>query len=463
MKAPASMNPADRMTGILWWTALAAAPLVMVQIARVALFDPLAALFAVFALATGLRRLHDGSAEDTRLLLQVLLAFGALFVLYAPWTVFSLSSWLTHRRFLTDSATPALLAATAAAVALFAARSPAAPGAPLLGKILRGALALLFCAQFVLFALYFLAPEDFFLRPLYFALNLHDPVYKLSFPFRFSNQCAGFLALALPLYLALILRHETRRFWLWGLAAAFGFLAALHTGSRSAVVGIAAGCGLVFVWTFLGAWRGREEIPGGVWRSAARMLVVGAAFAGAVLLGATSCRTPADDLSPCRRTLSVFSMFAEGGYEEFRVRNNEAAFGEPRGEVQGLPRSKALRFALGVGPGRTVLLTPEGLEIHNTYLALFAEVGLLGVALYAAAALVCMRAFLRGLQRARRLEARSLLVGLGAGLISFAVAAGAHHYVRQRHPWLALGLAVGLALGEVRRASCGGKDVPCAE
>jgi O-antigen ligase len=104
---------------------------------------------------------------------------------------------------------------------------------------------------------------------------------------------------------------------------------------------------------------------------------------------------------------------------------------------------------LGVGAGdfhsRTTSFVPaawKSHEIHNTYLGVWAETGILGIALLVALYLGVMQAAWEGLGHARDREMQALHFALLAAIGVLAVYGLSNFGLRMRHLWAIFGLAI---------------------
>jgi O-antigen ligase len=261
-----------------------------------------------------------------------------------------------------------------------------------------------------------------------------DFTNRLSSTFKFANQLPGFCLPVLPVVLVVAAARTTRPYLSWACVALSGgiVVCVLATGSRTAFVML---CFVLAGVAYL-ATRPSRRAELRIWplRAISVMLLGGfMVFVGSVVLrGDLDYRAGATPVY--ERPLRMFVEWTResGPLDETR-----------HAQLKLVWRTFALRPVLGVGPHNFPQVFHSH-EVHNTYLGVLAEEGLLGLTallLWLGSVFAASR---RGMSvlpgSADRLIALGLLIGFAALLVYGIGIFG----LRQRHMWILCGLLAAL-------------------
>jgi len=253
-----------------------------------------------------------------------------------------------------------------------------------------------------------------------FDLFFYSNAGKLIASFRFPNQLGGFLVLFFPL-----LWEEAQRegplvrklFYVVVLLALVGCVVA--TGSRSSVGALIFGLGLYGFFYLI--------------RANVKMLIAGGAL---VLFGAIVIRVLYDQFGVVQRALSVlsFETIQNGLTDPWRLQNWSLGL-----------ELFAQNPINGFGLGNVQMINEH--EIHNSYISVLAEMGIVGALAFVLIMGYVVITAIRNLSLAERLSSiywssvsRALLIGF----ITFAVYSTQHMMLRSRFLWLAIGVIVAI-------------------
>ena len=263
--------------------------------------------------------------------------------------------------------------------------------------------------------------------------SVDDFTGRVSSTLRESGQVASYLGPVLPLA-ALALERTVRRRWVkLPVQAVFmgAFVVMLGTGSRIALlISILAFCGLIVVLLADARSRGRGS------GLAAGLVAAGAVGFASFLWVVFSDQTAnyqAGESNPVLRPILVVRDILQGRRDE--TGRLDATI-KPIETFENHP-------VLGIGPGNYGVYYRTH-EVHNSYLAILGETGLLGVVTFATFLVLLARCGLRGLHALRPTDAHALglafLFGFGLLLLYQMTALG----LRQRPLWFAAGLLIAL-------------------
>ena len=253
-------------------------------------------------------------------------------------------------------------------------------------------------------------------------LFFYSNARKLIASFKMPNQLGGFLILFFPLLWEEAQRRGPairRVFYGLALLALFGCVVA--TGSRSAVGALVFGMGLYGLFY--------------LFRLNVKMLLAGGVFAAA---GLVLIQLLQDQIWVVKRALSVLSIetIQNRLTDSWRLENWNLGlqlFGE--NPING--------YGLG-----NVHIDFEH-EIHNLYVSIMAEMGIIGVLAFVLLMGYVMILMLRNLRISALLESAywsAISRGLFIGFATFFVYSTQHMMLRSRFLWLAIGLVVALYL-----------------
>ena len=256
---------------------------------------------------------------------------------------------------------------------------------------------------------------------------------KLIASFERSGQLAGFLVLFIPLAWELCIASKRVKRVLFG-ALLLAMLAGLiATASRSGLAALLVVGAIYLIW-----YLAKRKFK----------LVLGSAIAGVALIGLLFLLSPYVEVAS-RVTTVLETFFVQGQFTDpFRLKNWGQAI-------------QVFRTAPITGCGLGSFALTYGHEVHNTYLATLAEMGLIG-----AAALALLFGYLATISYQNiRLATRILPTwipyarGLLMGLIAEYVFATQHVMVRSRHLWLVFGMIIGMN-SLLRKLKENGKTLP---
>lgn len=240
---------------------------------------------------------------------------------------------------------------------------------------------------------------------------------KLISTFKYPNQLAGFLVLFVPWLWEAWMRARTRKArWFYGLTFLVLMSSLLATGSRTGAVVAAFGLMLSMGWSLI--------------QGHLRPVLVGSLFAGAALVTANLL---APSIPVIQRAFHGFQMALTGQITDtFRHHNWALA----------LHLFAQHPFQ---GYGIANIAVDFGYEIHNTFLAVPAEMGLVGsLALFSLYGYTLYFGW-QNIRLSRDIpKARSLAQGLLFGLISEWLFATQHLMLRSRYLWVWMALIVAL-------------------
>lgn len=255
--------------------------------------------------------------------------------------------------------------------------------------------------------------------------------------FRFPNQLSLYLVITGAVASAFIVSPTASR---WSrrlaiLAMPILILVLVYSGSRS---GVAAAMGATAV---LLAFHGRRKA----------LYIPAVVFIAAGALWATSLTSNGDAWQDIRDRYDFFSAFLESkstGELQFYKETNQVAWSAFYDHP-----------IVGSGIGAVVdtgLSEDQAYEIHNTYLGLLGQTGLLGLFAFAAVVLAVMRNIVRARRYATSAFVRALAEGCVAAIVAMAIHGYGNFDWRLRHLWLVLAFTSVLRLvGEQERAFIG--------
>ena len=253
---------------------------------------------------------------------------------------------------------------------------------------------------------------------------------KLVGTFMAPNQLPSYMLVILPLMLYMAMRRRTVLLRvLAGCGALAAALSIMATGSRSGVIAVAViGFGYAF-------WRSRKKL---------RVVLILVALAIGVLLGSVAGVFDRG-LGPLGRSLTVFEdassyIAAPERADTVRFRN-----------LQAWAEIARTRPLLGVGVGNFRILfteiipeAPRGFELHNAFLSVWAEMGLMGFIPF----MIFLWPFgmigLRCLIRWPTNPIEECRAALAFGILGNLIHQGFHMGLRQPIFWVGLGLLLAL-------------------
>ena len=251
----------------------------------------------------------------------------------------------------------------------------------------------------------------------HYDLFFYSNAAKLIATFKYPNQLAGFLVLFLPLAWELLLENRGSRRVAYGLLllAMLGGVAA--SGSRAGLATTGLVMGIYFAWYLL-----RRKVK----------MVLGLAIAGGVTIALIYSLK--SYIGVIARGLTVLNTVLVQGHvtDSFRLKNWSNAL---------------LIFQVHpvTGYGLGNIWRDFGYEVHNTYLSVLAEMGLIG-----AVALILLFGYILYISYCNvRLTQiiprwRPYARGLFMGLLAEYIYASQHLMIRSRHLWLVFGLVIAM-------------------
>jgi O-antigen ligase len=269
---------------------------------------------------------------------------------------------------------------------------------------------------------------------------------KVTASFKKSGQLSSYLVATLPLlWFNLTYRSRTRRaLWLRRLLVAGAVVAVFATGSRT---GFALGAALAAV-----LFAGRSIAVLLRRRTGLKLASIGfAAMIVVSVCGVLLERLPYS----FQRALSI--VYLSGGDEE----SLESLSPTRHYQIVGFQTAAAEYPWTGVGVGdfytRNTALAPgawHSHEIHNTYLGVWAETGILGIAALVLFYVAIVQALWQAIARAPVPEDAALGVALLIATLAYWMYGSSHFTLRMRSMWAVFALA--LALWNVVRRERGG-------
>ncbi|MGD9570540.1 MAG: O-antigen ligase family protein [Thermoleophilia bacterium] len=269
-----------------------------------------------------------------------------------------------------------------------------------------------------------------------------------------QNNFAAFLALSLPYLLALPVLYRDVRLRFLGLGGAgVALILILLTGSKSGLA--AAGLVVLGMLVLVGADRG----------SRGRLVVAGgiAALAIALVVPAVQGSGP---ISLDERTITKL---------DFGILQDQAAGGTGSGAVRESLLSDGLALVaetdgLGVGAGnaethvRSLEAFPGVANLHNWWLEVLVNGGVVGLALYLAFFLTLLRGQMRGARRAQDPLVRYMCLAGALALVGWIIGSvGPSTAIHYAPMWIVFGLGMGaLVLARRERAARDEEAVPSA-
>jgi len=240
---------------------------------------------------------------------------------------------------------------------------------------------------------------------------------KLTATFKYPNQLANFVALFVPWLWGESMRADSTRRRLWySLGLFLALVEVLATGSRTGTVVALVGLALSVGWSVLQGQR-RSWIVGG-------SLLVGAMLVN--WISHSSFRV-------IRRSLTgISAVFTGQVTDAFRYHNWHLALD---------------LFAQHIlkGYGIANIAVDYGYEIHNTYLAVLADMGILGTLAFIFLVLYVTYLAWENVRWARVVpEWRGMAQGLLLGLLGELLFATQHLIYRERHLWVWFAFVVAL-------------------
>jgi len=251
----------------------------------------------------------------------------------------------------------------------------------------------------------------------HYDLFFYSNAAKLIATFKYPNQLAGFLVLFLPLAWELLLGNRGSRRVAYGLLLLVMLGGVAASGSRSGLAAIGLIMGIYFAWYLL---RGNVKI------------VLGLAMAGGVTIALIYSLE--SHIGAIARGLTVLNTILVQGHvtDSFRLRNWSNA----------LVIFQAHPVA-GYGLGN--ICRDFVYEVHNTYLSILAEMGLIG-----AVALILLLGYILYISYQNTRLVRIMpqwdpyARGLFMGLVAECIYATQHVMIRSRHLWLVFGLVIAM-------------------
>jgi len=251
----------------------------------------------------------------------------------------------------------------------------------------------------------------------HYDLFFYSNAAKLIATFKYPNQLAGFLVLFFPLAWELLLGNRGSRRLGYGLLFLSMVGGVLASGSRSGVAAVALITGIYLIWYLL-----RKNVK----------VILGLTLAGGVTI--ITIYLLQSHIGVVDRGLTVLNtVFVEGHVTDpFRLKNWSNALLI----FQAHP-------VTGYGLGN--IWRDFVYEVHNTYLSVLAEMGLIG-----AFALILLFGYILyisycNIRLARIIPRWELYArGLFMGLLAECIYATQHVIIRSRHLWLVFGLVVAM-------------------
>ncbi|MFH5804417.1 O-antigen ligase family protein [Alienimonas sp. DA493] len=276
------------------------------------------------------------------------------------------------------------------------------------------------------------------------AMSIYSPAWtkddfsgRISSTLRESNQVASYLGPLLPVAAFVLRSPGPSRLWSSWAARTAGFcllagafVVMLGTGSRTAFLITGAAFAALMVLLFVVA--PKERVKAGV----TRFLAVGglAAMIWFVYGVATDTgeRYALGVTKPWERPVRIFAEILRGERDATDTRVEQVAR---------LSRTWTDRPVFGAGPGNYSPLT-RGHEIHNSYLNILAELGLVGVTAFGFWMLTAVGLARTSAAIAPRGEARVIVYGFLAGCVLLLLYQITILGMRQRPLWFVNGLLI---------------------
>ena len=260
---------------------------------------------------------------------------------------------------------------------------------------------------------------------------------RISSTQRESGQIASYLGPLLPVAAFVLRRPGPSPVWRNPLVKAAGFallggafVVMLGTGSRIAFLITAAAFAALMVLLFVVAPRQRVRV------GATRLLAVGGLLAAGYFVYGVATDTgekyAAGQTKPWERPIRIFAEMLRGEREATDTRVEH---------VERLGRTWSDRPAFGAGPGNYGVLT-HGHEIHNSYLNVLGEQGLLGVLAFGAWMLTAANLGWTAYRTAPPGEVRVIVWGFLAGCVLLLLYQATTLGLRQRPWWFINGLLI---------------------
>lgn len=255
---------------------------------------------------------------------------------------------------------------------------------------------------------------------------------RISSTMRSVNQVQSYLAPAMIIMLFYIYISKNTIWFITSIIGIFlSSIAMLATGSRSPILLMGILFSLAVLWAIV-SFRRNPWLSTGV-----TILAIGTsgAIVDAIISvqQGTSALLPDGLVSPIRRAVRAFNdMAAQADVVE--------ALG-PRGEQMSIVFNRWHESALfGMGPGNFSHVTGNRHEVHNTYLGLLAENGLIGILLFLLMVTIIFFKLCMLRTRSRNDNVlRAMLIFLLSIILFYAAASFG---IRQRTFWIAIGCCI---------------------
>lgn len=266
--------------------------------------------------------------------------------------------------------------------------------------------------------------------------TLWEETIRIRGPFKNPNQAGSYLAMALPLTLGALAAPATVGLPRLALVGILGLqaVALLVTFSRTSMV--SAAVAVLLYYTLLPAARrraaGRRDWPSAL----APVLLVG------ILAGVMATNAEVRDM--------VLWKLESAQVALRDLSDHDGSAGTFLAEIVGEGMAAWREHPYwGVGLGNFAYLNAEpgelmGYEIHGSYLSILTETGVIGALLMAVFLIQLLRRLWPAL-RARGSKLSPLLAGAMAGLASQMATGVWNAFLRKRHFWILVGLALVLA------------------
>jgi len=258
----------------------------------------------------------------------------------------------------------------------------------------------------------------------------YNNAYKLKATFKNPNQLAGFLVLFFPWLLLLVRRAASRGIQIrYVLLLLLVLVELLATGSRT-------GVGVAFL---LLAFEGGSLLAKAAWRGHIHFRTVFFGGMGMLLLGAVVWFLRAK-IGVISRALSVLQVMATGHITDpFRRQN------------WWLGLKTFAQYPI-TGRGIAQIAAEHPYEIHNTYIAVLAEMGAIGfLAFMLLVGYVLSLAWRNILLTKTEPDWNTVARGLFLGLVGELIFASQHMFLRNRALWVWFALIVAFRVYWIRR------------